>query len=284
MKACPKCDTRYSICKRHPALGYQPWMLEERLGRSCKAKMWTFSCRKCVKKGAHLSIVLCPGCKAPFANKGPKWYLGLHEKCKWAKTRKNCYKRLQKEVECLLNLGEPPLSIIDELQSFLGLHDHNPQTSSPEPTANRASPNLGVSDMPPKPALNEASPEPAVNHASPFSVNNAAKSGTPINCAKTTLTTKAVKLECESAPKNSSKNTKESASFLEIFDDVQNTANGSPEHVEDYDFAELSEFYFQEKHIDGDPDCKIERKRRRNEGHLQNSFSLLSGQPMSMIF
>ena len=63
MKLCPKCDTRYSICKKHPELGYQPWMLEERLGRSCKAQMWTYSCRKCVKKGAHLSIVLCPGCK-----------------------------------------------------------------------------------------------------------------------------------------------------------------------------------------------------------------------------
>lgn len=162
-----------------------------------------------------------------------------------------------------MNLGESPVAILSEMQSFLGLLNHTPQTSSPDTTVNHASPDIGVNHMPPKFAIkdaspepavnhmppkfaiNDASPKPAVNHASPFSVNDAAKSGTPMDCAKTNHTIKTVALECKPEPKDLSNISKTNASFLKIFDDVQNTANGSPENIEDYNFAELSEFYFQ---------------------------------------
>jgi len=201
---------------------------------------------------------------------------------------------MQKEMECLLNLGEPPTAIIDKLQSFLGLLDLKPQTGSPEPAVypaspglavNHASPGLAVNHTPSDSAINDASPEPTVNHASPFSVNDAAKSGTPMDCAKTNLATKVAKLECKPEPKDLSNISKTNSSFLEIFDDVQNTAKGSPENVEDYNFDELSEFYFQGKHVDDDADSKTERKRRRTEGpHLHKPFSMLSDQSMSMVF
>jgi len=118
-KVCPQCDAHFSKCKRHPQLGYQPWRQEQRVGRQCKARMWVLCCERCEDTGtAHVSSVLCPGCKAPFANKGPKWYKKLGSKCKHANTLANCYKQMEKQIVRLMGLGEDQEDIIDRLKNL----------------------------------------------------------------------------------------------------------------------------------------------------------------------
>lgn len=220
--------------------------------------------------------------------------------------------KLRKQAEVLLNLGESPAAIVGRMKTFLGF-DLTPKTASPEPAVNHASPDSVVNNASHEFAVNYDPAEPAVKHA-PLIALNHAKSGTPMDCAKTTFAIKAVKRKCElealpekSEPENLSNVSVANSSFLEIFDDVQNTNNGAPGKVEDYNFGELSEFYRQvfflctlsvvsmldknimviqkEKRAVDDPDCTMKRKRKRIEGpHLHTPFSLLGDQSMTMIF
>ena len=74
-KVCPQCDAHFSKCKRHPQLGYQPWRKEQRVGRQCKARMWVLCCERCEDTGtAHVSSVLCPGCKVRFSHRYLHWF------------------------------------------------------------------------------------------------------------------------------------------------------------------------------------------------------------------
>ena len=301
VKVCPNCDARYSICKVHKTLGFQQWKLEERSSKSCKALTWIHSCKKCDANGTS-PTVLCPGCKvvptqwlssfsfflsfflffawffsrifnqfiafilqATFigANKGPKWYLGLHGRCKWARTRKNCYEKLHKKVETLLSLGESLEDIINRLKSTPNM----PTSTSPKP---------------------KVSSQPAVNHA---------KSATSVHCVKTTPAIKPARLECElrASPENCTSESEYSSNTPAT---LHFPDNGFSDKMEDYNFVELSKFYYQvflptwllyltctsywymntphQQNVEDVPDFKIERKRKRIDGEKENYPSLIS--------
>ena len=57
-----ECGKRFSICERHPQLGWQAWHQTKHLGRDCTAIMWTHNCKQCVQI-KDLGTVLCPECK-----------------------------------------------------------------------------------------------------------------------------------------------------------------------------------------------------------------------------
>ena len=53
--------------------------------------------------------------QAPFANKGPKWYLNLAKKCKYGNTRDNAWSKLEQNIKTLINLGESSEAVIKRI-------------------------------------------------------------------------------------------------------------------------------------------------------------------------
>lgn len=63
-KVCVTCEKRYSVCNRHPDLGWQEWQQRKHYGRHCTAVMWTHNCKECARPPKmDLATVLCPECK-----------------------------------------------------------------------------------------------------------------------------------------------------------------------------------------------------------------------------
>lgn len=60
-------------------------------------------------------MVLCPECKAPFINKGPKWYLNLAKRCRHGKTRNCAWLKVSQSVKTLINLGESSEEIVERI-------------------------------------------------------------------------------------------------------------------------------------------------------------------------
>lgn len=122
IKVCTRktCGKRFSICDRHAKLGWQEWHQEERFGRrECKTVMWVHNCKGCVHlEKTEVSMVLCPECKAPFINKGPKWYSKLAQRCRHGKTRSTNWLKMRQSVRTLVNLGETPEAIFEWIRGL----------------------------------------------------------------------------------------------------------------------------------------------------------------------
>lgn len=98
-------------------MSWQEWHQKTSYGRAnCIAAMWVHNCKGCVN--SETTTVLCPGCKAPFANKGPKWYLNLAKKCKYGNTRDNAWSKLEQNIKTLINLGESSEAVIKRILSL----------------------------------------------------------------------------------------------------------------------------------------------------------------------
>lgn len=95
--------------------------------------MWMHNCKGCGHSAKpEINTVLCPECKAPFTNKGAKWYLNLAKRCRHGKSRTSAWSKMEENAKTLINLGESSQAIIARL---LGLTCMQLDRESSEATA-----------------------------------------------------------------------------------------------------------------------------------------------------
>lgn len=76
------------------------------------------ACDGCKPRDSQKNKYRCCFCtllQAPFANKGPKWYLNLVKKCKHGNTRDNVFSKLEQNIKTLITLGETSAEIIEQI-------------------------------------------------------------------------------------------------------------------------------------------------------------------------
>merc|ERR1711934_1089705 len=74
--------------------------------------------------------VLCAECKAPFANKGAKWYLKLAQICKQNKRRNHSWSNVIRCIRGLIEIGEHPDTIMARIKALPCLNKEEDTTSA----------------------------------------------------------------------------------------------------------------------------------------------------------